>query len=86
MQARNREREKGEPSFLCFFVVILLPDLKTQSTDSDFKNYIIISRKPWNYTKMVSANKEMVVHCFDTLLAHYNSTEAPPPAFDQAQQ
>nr|ACU13477.1 unknown [Glycine max] len=34
---------------------------------------------------MVSANKEMVVHCFDTLLAHYNSTEAPPPAFDQAQ-
>ena len=34
---------------------------------------------------MVSANKEMVVYCFDTLLAHYNSTEAPPPAFDQAQ-
>ncbi|KAG4909655.1 hypothetical protein AAZX31_20G065400 [Glycine max] len=34
---------------------------------------------------MVSANKEMVVYCFDTLLAHYNSTEAPSPAFDQAQ-
>ncbi|XP_020231888.1 uncharacterized protein At2g38710 [Cajanus cajan] len=34
---------------------------------------------------MVSANKEMVVFCFDTLVAHYNSEEAPPPAFDQAQ-
>ncbi|KAL2326604.1 hypothetical protein Fmac_025662 [Flemingia macrophylla] len=34
---------------------------------------------------MVSANKEMVVYCFDTLVAHYNSEEPPPPAFDQAQ-
>ncbi|QCE05594.1 uncharacterized protein At2g38710 [Vigna unguiculata] len=34
---------------------------------------------------MVSANQEMVVYCFDTLVAHYNNQEAPPPAFDQAQ-
>ncbi|KAL0358595.1 UNVERIFIED_CONTAM: hypothetical protein Sangu_0708900 [Sesamum angustifolium] len=35
---------------------------------------------------MVSANKEMVVYCFDTLVAHYNSEEAPPPAFDEGHQ
>lgn len=35
---------------------------------------------------MVAANQEMVVYCFDTLVAHYNSEEAPPPAFDAAQQ
>ncbi|KAF7811503.1 hypothetical protein G2W53_032479 [Senna tora] len=34
---------------------------------------------------MVSANKEMVVYCFDALVAHYNSEEAPPPAFDAGQ-
>ncbi|XP_050210435.1 uncharacterized protein At2g38710 [Mercurialis annua] len=34
---------------------------------------------------MVSANREMAVYCFDTLLAHYNSQEVPPPAFDEAQ-
>ncbi|KAI4347852.1 hypothetical protein L6164_008629 [Bauhinia variegata] len=34
---------------------------------------------------MVSANKEMVAYCFDTLVAHYNSEEAPPPAFDEGQ-
>ncbi|KAK8552714.1 hypothetical protein V6N13_121100 [Hibiscus sabdariffa] len=34
---------------------------------------------------MVSANKEMVVYCFDTLLAHYNSEEAALPAFDDGQ-
>ncbi|BAT96169.1 hypothetical protein LR48_Vigan02g058500 [Vigna angularis] len=34
---------------------------------------------------MVSANQEMVVYCFDTLVAHYNNQEPPPPAFDQAQ-
>ncbi|GMI90410.1 hypothetical protein like AT2G38710 [Hibiscus trionum] len=34
---------------------------------------------------MVLANKEMVVYCFDTLLAHYNSEEASPPAFDDGQ-
>ncbi|XP_027365408.1 uncharacterized protein At2g38710 isoform X2 [Abrus precatorius] len=34
---------------------------------------------------MVSANKEMVVYCFDTLVAHYTSEEAPPPAFDEGQ-
>ncbi|KAF5201061.1 Ammecr1 family [Thalictrum thalictroides] len=34
---------------------------------------------------MVSANREMVVYCFDTLVAHYNSDEAPPPAFDDGQ-
>ncbi|KAE8646635.1 hypothetical protein Csa_004840 [Cucumis sativus] len=34
---------------------------------------------------MVSANREMVVYCFDTLLAHYNGEEAPPPAFDGGQ-
>ncbi|ESW17391.1 hypothetical protein PHAVU_007G235600 [Phaseolus vulgaris] len=33
---------------------------------------------------MVSANQEMVVFCFDTLVAHYNNQEPPPPAFDQA--
>ncbi|GAV68160.1 AMMECR1 domain-containing protein [Cephalotus follicularis] len=31
---------------------------------------------------MVSANREMAVYCFDTLVAHYSSHEAPPPAFD----
>ncbi|THG05692.1 hypothetical protein TEA_028291 [Camellia sinensis var. sinensis] len=35
---------------------------------------------------MVSANREMVVYCFDTLVAHYNSEQAPPPAFDEGQQ
>ncbi|KAI5648385.1 hypothetical protein M9H77_34390 [Catharanthus roseus] len=34
---------------------------------------------------MVSASKEMVVYCFDTLLAHYNSEETPAPAFDGGQ-
>ncbi|KAF7820438.1 AMMECR 1 family protein [Senna tora] len=34
---------------------------------------------------MVSANKEMVVYCFDTLVAHYTNEEAPPPAFDDGQ-
>ncbi|ERN16572.1 uncharacterized protein At2g38710 [Amborella trichopoda] len=34
---------------------------------------------------MVSANKEMVVYCFDTLVAHYTSEQAPPPAFDAGQ-
>lgn len=28
----------------------------------------------------------MVVYCFDTLLAHYNGEEAPPPAFEDGQQ
>ncbi|MCL7031646.1 hypothetical protein MKW94_029176 [Papaver nudicaule] len=35
---------------------------------------------------MVSANKEMAVFCFDTLLAHFNnSQEASVPAFEDAQ-
>nr|XP_010919934.1 uncharacterized protein At2g38710 [Elaeis guineensis] len=34
---------------------------------------------------MVSANREMVVYCFDTLVAHYNSEQAPPPAFEEGQ-
>ncbi|KAI3408775.1 AMMECR1 domain-containing protein [Psidium guajava] len=34
---------------------------------------------------MVSANREMVVYCFDNLVAHYNREEAPPPAFDAGQ-
>ncbi|KAK9282694.1 hypothetical protein L1049_010914 [Liquidambar formosana] len=34
---------------------------------------------------MVSANREMVVYCFDTLVAHYNSEQAPPPSFDEGQ-
>ncbi|GFZ11241.1 AMMECR1 family [Actinidia rufa] len=34
---------------------------------------------------MVSANREMVVFCFDTLVAHYNSEQAPPPAFDEGE-
>lgn len=34
---------------------------------------------------MVSANREMVVYCFDTLVAHYNSEQPPPPAFDAGQ-
>ncbi|KAM7263237.1 hypothetical protein ACFE04_000920 [Oxalis oulophora] len=34
---------------------------------------------------MVSANREMAVYCFDTLVAHYNSDESPPPpAFQDA--
>ncbi|CAA6660672.1 unnamed protein product [Spirodela intermedia] len=34
---------------------------------------------------MVSANREMAVYCFDTLVAHYNCEETPPPAFDEGQ-
>ncbi|XP_026662270.1 uncharacterized protein At2g38710-like isoform X3 [Phoenix dactylifera] len=34
---------------------------------------------------MVSANREMAVYCFDTLVAHYNSVQAPPPAFEEGQ-
>ncbi|RWW04984.1 hypothetical protein GW17_00031767 [Ensete ventricosum] len=36
--------------------------------------------------RMVSANQEMVVYCFDTLIAHYNSEQAPPPGFEEGQQ
>lgn len=31
---------------------------------------------------MVSANREMAVYCFDTLIAHYNDEEVPPPDFN----
>lgn len=34
---------------------------------------------------MVTANQEMAVYCFDTLLAHYNNQLVPPPAFDEGQ-
>lgn len=34
---------------------------------------------------MVSANREMAVFCFDTLVSHYNGDEAPPAAFDEGQ-
>ncbi|KAI0489063.1 hypothetical protein KFK09_028904 [Dendrobium nobile] len=34
---------------------------------------------------MVSANQEMVVYCFDTLVAHYNGEQAPLPAFEDGQ-
>ncbi|KAL4576725.1 hypothetical protein LXL04_012823 [Taraxacum kok-saghyz] len=34
---------------------------------------------------MVSANKEMVVYCFDTLVAHFNGEQVPPPAFDEGE-
>lgn len=34
---------------------------------------------------MVSANKEMVVYCFDNLVAHYTSELVPPPAFDEGE-
>ncbi|CAI9091375.1 OLC1v1026397C1 [Oldenlandia corymbosa var. corymbosa] len=34
---------------------------------------------------MVAANREMAVYCFDTLVAHFNGEQAPPPAFDEAQ-
>ena len=33
---------------------------------------------------MVPANREMVVYCFDILVAHYNSQKSPPPAFEDA--
>lgn len=32
---------------------------------------------------MVSANQEMAVYCFDTLIAHYHNQPVPPPAFDE---
>ena len=35
---------------------------------------------------MASANKEMAVYCFDTLVSHYNNEDSPPPAFDDANQ
>eukprot|EP00252_Welwitschia_mirabilis_P009169 TRINITY_DN2151_c0_g2_i1.p1 TRINITY_DN2151_c0_g2~~TRINITY_DN2151_c0_g2_i1.p1 ORF type:complete len:206 (-),score=26.87 TRINITY_DN2151_c0_g2_i1:430-1047(-) len=34
---------------------------------------------------MVSASKEMVIFCFDTLLSYYTSELVPPPAFDGGQ-
>lgn len=34
---------------------------------------------------MVSANQEMAVYCFDTLVAHYSGEEAPPPAFEDGE-
>ncbi|CAO2818409.1 unnamed protein product [Amaranthus hypochondriacus] len=35
---------------------------------------------------MVSANKEMAVYCFDTLVAHYNnSDQLPSPAFEEGE-
>lgn len=34
---------------------------------------------------MVSANREMVVYCFDSLVTHYNGEQAPPPAFEDGQ-
>ncbi|KAE9611805.1 putative AMMECR1 domain-containing protein [Lupinus albus] len=34
---------------------------------------------------MVTAKKEMVVYCFDTLIAHYNSDQVPHPAFEDGQ-
>ncbi|KAL8166723.1 hypothetical protein V2J09_008222 [Rumex salicifolius] len=34
---------------------------------------------------MVSANREMVVYCFDTLVAHYNNEQPPPPAFEEGE-
>ncbi|KAL6326993.1 hypothetical protein AAG906_012677 [Vitis piasezkii] len=38
------------------------------------------------FLRMASANREMAVYCFDTLVSHYNSQQPPPPAFDEAQQ
>ncbi|KAI3874458.1 hypothetical protein MKX03_004788 [Papaver bracteatum] len=34
---------------------------------------------------MVSANQEMAVYCFDTLIAHYNNEPVPPPAFEDGE-
>lgn len=34
---------------------------------------------------MVSAKKEMAVYCFDTLVAHYNGNQVPPPAFEEGE-
>ncbi|XP_020587965.1 uncharacterized protein At2g38710 [Phalaenopsis equestris] len=34
---------------------------------------------------MVSANQEMVVYCFDTLVTHYNGEQAPLPTFEDGQ-
>jgi uncharacterized protein (TIGR00296 family) len=34
---------------------------------------------------MVSASKEMVVYCFDTLVAYYTGELVPPPAFEDGQ-
>ncbi|RAL40127.1 unnamed protein product [Cuscuta campestris] len=34
---------------------------------------------------MVSANREMAVYCFDTLIAHYNRDEVPPPDFNDGE-
>ncbi|KAL9267524.1 hypothetical protein AKJ16_DCAP21507 [Drosera capensis] len=31
---------------------------------------------------MVEANQEMAVYCFDSLVAHYNGEQPPPPAFE----
>ncbi|XP_004497138.1 uncharacterized protein At2g38710 [Cicer arietinum] len=34
---------------------------------------------------MVTATKEMVVYCFDTLVAHYTGEEVLPPSFEDGQ-
>ncbi|WCJ19105.1 hypothetical protein M5689_001410 [Euphorbia peplus] len=34
---------------------------------------------------MVSANEEMAVYCFDTLVSHFNHHEPSPPLFDDGQ-
>lgn len=34
---------------------------------------------------MVSANREMVIYCFDSLVTHYNGEQVPPPTFEDGQ-
>jgi AMME syndrome candidate gene 1 protein len=35
---------------------------------------------------MVVATEQMAVYCFDTLVAHYNGEQPPPPVFEDGNQ
>ncbi|KAM6553814.1 hypothetical protein CsatB_014576 [Cannabis sativa] len=62
--------------YLCFLYLLRF------SSIGSFTHSFLIKKSE---KKMVSANKEMVVYCFDTLVSYYNNEEVPPPAFDDGQ-
>lgn len=58
------------------------PNISSSGGRSLYRGRFLVYRA----NEMVSANREMAVYCFDTLIAHYNSEEAPPPGFEDGQQ
>jgi len=76
---------------LCFIDLLVLPHQKSFLFCSF--GWLLLERERESWWKagkqgetMVAANREMAAYCFDTLVAHYNSEDAPPPAFDEGQQ